>query len=145
MRFNRAERRANKSRAKELAGKFATKSYDYDTSGILIRVENPKAIAVLRRAFTHLLERGGDPYAMQITRAEAAAFPRPSAPEGVQHSLAVGIDVTSRATYSLAWAYTDVDGSSTDATLLAEAKALDNLAESMRVAGFPVPKTTGRA
>lgn len=145
MNFSRAERRATKARAKELAAKFAAKTYDYDAAGALIRVENPKAIGVLRRAFTHLFERGGAPYAMQITRAEAAAFPRPDAPESVSHAIAVGLDVTQRATYSLAWASFYVDGIRVDATPLAEVKALNSLSHGMSMAGFPMAKTRGCA
>lgn len=66
-------------------------------------VADPVAVRVLTRAFGHLLRQGRDPQVLQITEAEAAAFPHVKRPHwpGWGWYLAVGIDRTGRAAYVL--------------------------------------------
>lgn len=66
-------------------------------------VVNPLAVRVLERGFAHLLRRKYGRHVLQVTEAEAAAFPHVKRPHwrGWGWYLAVGIDRTGRAAYVL--------------------------------------------
>lgn len=146
---NRSARRARRIAARELAAQAAAATYDYTASGDLVRVTDPRAIAVLRRAFAMTL-RSMEPITLQISEAEAASFPRWSgADAGMIHVLAAWTDVDGRCAYHIrSGAMRDLATGDTHAALsvdLVEALARASLAELCATSGFPIDKTEGRA
>jgi hypothetical protein len=125
--------------AKAISVRLSETAMDYDSRGALVRVSDPRAQAVLRRAFELLLRAGGRPQVLQLAAAEAAAFPRGcSAPEvGATPWLAVGVDAAGLATYCLRWAQMqDLDPETRRACV--EAVMLHVLAQACSNPGFPV-------
>lgn len=146
---NRTARRARRNAARDLAAQAAAVTYDFTAAGDLVRVTDPRAIAVLRRAFGLVL-RSMKAVTMQISEAEAASFPRWSgADAGMIHVLAAWIDVDGRLAYHIrSGAIRDVATGDTDAALSADlvaALARASLAELCATSGFPIDKTEGRA
>ncbi|SDK35027.1 hypothetical protein [Aliiruegeria lutimaris] len=100
--MSRSLQRAMKKDASRIARSFASSCYDYRRDGRLVRVTDPRAIRVLARAFEHVLINGGKPWAVIISDADAAAFPRfPELPTGYIHCFVAGFDAEGRGTYSV--------------------------------------------
>lgn len=139
-----------RAKAKELAAKAAAQSYDYTASGQMIRVTDHCAVAVLRRAFEAML-RTGQPVTLEISEAEARAFPRwAETSAGMVHALAVWIDGGGHCAYSLrSVAAVDLltgEPHRMIAADLAETAARERLAEITSYPGFPtLHQTEGRA
>lgn len=148
--MNRTARRALRARAKDAAAQAAAACFDYTPDGNLIRVSDPRAVAVLRRAFEAML-RTARPVTMQISDAEAAAFPRwTNRDAGMIHVLAAWIDPDGRCTYALrsAASFNALTGEPRplSAAAATEQDALRSLAEITGYAGFPaIHRTEGRA
>ena len=127
--------------AETLAQALAATCMDYDQTGNLIRVRDARAMGVLRQAFAAMLRAGGQPVVIPITAEAASGFPRgdrvPDAMAGVVQSwLAVGINASENATYSMR--RLGVAGcSAEEARDLAEVKMLEALARETNRAGFP--------
>ncbi len=144
MTANRAQRRAMKATAQAAAALLASRCYDYQGGGDLVRITAPQSIAALTRAFALLLRAGGKPVAVPIAKAEAQGFPRWSGPlalDGVTW-LAVGMDKEGRASYALQTAFSPVNPFAHEA---ARERALHNLAQVCATAGFPMGEPRGRA
>lgn len=147
--MNRNDRRAMRAKAKEVAAKAAAQTYDYSNDGRLIRVSDPRAVGVLRRAFEAIL-RTGQPVTMEISEAEARAFPRwEDSSAGMAHVLAAWIDAGGCCSYAVrsVAARDMLTGelhhlASVD---LAEAAACKRLAEITQYGGFPIGQAEGRA
>jgi hypothetical protein len=95
-------KRFPKQAAREQAAKLAADCYDINGNTV-VRVENPKAVGLLRQAFTTLLRRRGRPVTMSVASDVAQAFPRNARralPAGTW-CLAVGVGRDGRACYSL--------------------------------------------
>lgn len=137
MNRNRQERRALKAKASTEAAKLAGCCFDYRGTAMQ-PVADPVAIATLTRAFTLMLQAGGQPMAIPITDAETLAFPRFEGEHrliaGGVTWLAVGLDVSSRATYSMQSAW---DESRALAHEAARALALSRLGAVLNMPGFP--------
>lgn len=137
MNRNRQERRALKAKASIGAAKLAGCCFDYKGTAMQ-PVTDPVAIATLTRAFTLMLQAGGLPMAIPITDAETLAFPRFAGENrliaGGVTWLAVGLDVSSRATYSMQSAW---DESRALAHEAARAMALAHLYAALSKPGFP--------
>lgn len=71
---SRHQRRAMKRNAAANAAMLARCCFDYDGAAML-PVTDPLAIATLERAFTRMLQAGGEPMAVPLSEAEAKAFP----------------------------------------------------------------------
>lgn len=137
MTWNRNQRRAMKRNAVTNAAMLAACCFDYDGEAML-PVADPLATAVLRRAFTRMLQAGGEPMAVPLSEAEARAFPfhegeKRLLPGGVTW-LAVGVDVSGRGTYAMQCAK---DESRALAHEAARAMALSRLRASLDMPGFP--------
>lgn len=134
---NRQERRALKAKASTEAAKLAGCCFDYKGTAMQ-PVTDPVAIATLTRAFTLMLQAGGQPMVIPITDAEAQAFPRFAGEQrliaGGVTWLAVGLDVSDRATYAMQSAWDDNRTLAHDA---ARAIALSRLRSALREPGFP--------
>lgn len=76
--FSRDIRRRMEAEAKTLSVRLSRTIMDYDARGSLVRVNDPRAQAVLQRAFELLLRAGGKPQILQLAATVAAAFPRGS-------------------------------------------------------------------
>jgi hypothetical protein len=74
--FSRDVRRRMAAEAKALSVRLSQTAMDYDGQGRLVRVSDPTAQAVLRRAFELLLRAGGRPQVLQLALAEAASRAR---------------------------------------------------------------------
>lgn len=148
--MNRTERRALRAKTREMAERAAAATFDYDDAGQLIRVTDPRAVAVLRRAFAAMI-RQGQPVTLQISEAEARAFPRWSETSaGMVHALAVWIDGGGHCAYSLrSVAAVDMltgEPHRLAAADLAETAARKRLAEIIAYNGFPaIHQAEGRA
>ncbi|WP_283179031.1 hypothetical protein [Gemmobacter sp. 24YEA27] len=137
MNKNRHQRRAMKRNAAANAALLARCCFDYDGNAML-PVADPLAITVLERAFTRMMQAGGEPMAVPLSEAEACAFPlhegeKRLLPGGVTW-LAVGVDVSGRGTYAMQCAK---DGSRALAHEAARAMALSRLRASLDMPGFP--------
>lgn len=146
---NRSTRRARRARALELASAAAAACYDYTDAGDLVKVTDPRAVAVLRRAFAMVL-RTGQPVTLELSEGEASAFPRwTQADAGLSHMLAASVDVQGRCAYALrSAAVVDTDTGVRDpqaSAALAEAKARVGLVRGCAFGGFPINETRGRA
>jgi|GEM_PF-5668815 len=146
---NRTERRAMRARAKETAAKAAAQTYDYSNDGRLIRVTNPRAVAVLGRAFASML-RTGQPVTMELSEAEARAFPRwRDNSAGMAHVLVAWIDQGGCCSYAVrSVAAQDIVTGELHrlaSVEVAEAVAFERMGEITRYDGFPVGQTEGRA
>lgn len=108
--YNRQARKTMAAKARECAAKVSRCMFDYDDSGCLVRIIDPRAQAVLCRAFERLLLAGDEPQLMRLSEAEAAAFPRGGSrpAPGATPWLAVGLDQVQSATFVLRWL--DVSG-----------------------------------
>lgn len=138
-----------RARAKPLAEKLAAKVYDYTEAGALIRVSNPVAIRTLQRAFEAMLKQG-KPVTMQVSKTEAAAFPRwRPGQAGMTHMLAVGIDAEGRGAYSLQSAIVrDVDTQEQHpiySAEVAEEVVRRKLLQACLSPGFPMANPEGQA
>ena len=147
--MNRADRRAMRARAAETAAKLAASAFDY-SAGQMVRVQHPRAVATLTRAFKEMLQRGGRPYATEICEGEAAAFPRWAGRNvGMVHVLAVALDPGGQASFALRsvaardWSGQLIRRASGE---MAEATARAALAEITSYSGFPaIHQKGGRA
>jgi hypothetical protein len=141
--LNRKQRRALKSNAAAMA------RFCFDQSGkVMLPVSDPVAIHALERAFTRMLQAGGEPLAIPLSEAEANAFPVPEGetrvlPGGVTW-LAVGLDVSCRASYYIQCVKAENRALAHDA---AKAIALSRLRASLSEPGFTArcKKATGHA
>lgn len=137
--MNRAERRKARATAGKVAGIFARCCADYDRTGKQQKVTHPRAIALLERAFTVMLQNGGEPHTIELTQKDAATFPRGAdtkAPEDCPSWLAVGVDREGRGTYTLR--HSKVFGPDTHtAKRIAIAEAQADLAKHTAYPGFP--------
>jgi hypothetical protein len=141
--FSRDKRPRMAAEAKALSLRLSRTVMDYDARGSLVRVSDPRAQALLRRAFELLLRAGGKPQVLQMAEAEAAAFPRGRAAPapGATPWLAVGVDAAGMATYCLRWAYVQhLEPEARRACV--EVAMLEVLAQAWSDPGFPV---AGRA
>lgn len=143
MTWNRNQRRALKRNAAANAAMLARCCFDYDGAAML-PVTDLLAITTLERAFTRMLQAGGEPMAVPLTEAEARAFPlhegeKRLLPGGVTW-LAVGMDVSGRAAYSMRCAK---DANRALAHDAAKAMALARLRASLDMAGFPAWQKVG--
>lgn len=134
---NRHQRRVLKRNAAATAAMLARCCFDYDGDAML-PVADPVAIATLERAFTRMLQAGGEPMAVPLSEAEARAFPlhegeKRLLPGGVTW-LAVGVDVSGRGIYSMQCAKDENRALAHDA---ARAMALSRLRASLDMPGFP--------
>lgn len=146
---NRAARRAMRTHAREVAELSAANAFDYTPAGHLVRVSNPRAVAVLRRVFNLMLQTG-KPVTLQISDGEAAAFPRwRGAGVGSVHVVAAWLDVEGRCSYSLRSGLArNQETGLIDRGLsaeLAETLARQSLAELCSCRGFPMGQPEGRA
>lgn len=134
---NRHQRRALKRNAAASAAMLARCCFDYDGEAML-PVVDPVAIATLERAFTRMLQAGGEPMAVPLSEAEAFSFPlhegqKRLLPGGVTW-LAVGVGVSGQGTYSMQCAKDDSKALAHEA---ARAMALSRLRASLDMPGFP--------
>ncbi|MBJ2153868.1 hypothetical protein [Paracoccus sp. IB05] len=135
--MNRNQRRAMKRTAATAAALLARCCFDYDGKAML-PVADPVAIAVLEKAFTRMMQAGGELMALPLSEAEARAFPlhegeKRLLPGGVTW-LAVGIDVSGRGTYAMQCAK---DENRVLAHEAARSMALSRLRASLDMPGFP--------
>ncbi|MDH2327835.1 hypothetical protein QCN27_13270 [Cereibacter sp. SYSU M97828] len=139
----RNQRRSLKRNAGGNAALLAECCFDYRGSN-LTPVSDPIAVDALKRAFTLMLKAGGEPMAVPIANMEASAFPRYKDHglllNGVTW-LAVGLDVSGRATYAI---QTAQDEDRTLAHDAARSMALSRLRSSLARAGFPSPSRKER-
>ncbi|NPD15777.1 hypothetical protein HOY34_11245 [Xinfangfangia sp. D13-10-4-6] len=135
MNKNRNQRRAMKRNAAANAAMLAHCCFDYDGNAML-PVTDPIAIAVLERAFNRIMQAGGEPMAVPLSEAEASAFPRHEGEKRVLLGgvtwLAVGVDVSGRAAYSMQCAKDKSRGLAHEA---ARALALSRLKASLDMPG----------
>ena len=149
MQTNRQARRTNKAQAKATAEKAASRTYDFTPDGKLVRVTDPRAIGVLRRAFEMMLRRV-QPLTLEISEGEASAFPRwHPTHAGMTHVLAVYLDREGRCSYALR-SCTARDVATGEVHPLASAEAATQAARAGLAAicaqrGFPIATTEGRA
>lgn len=149
MQTNRQGRRAKKAQAKATAEKAASRTYDFTRDGKLVRVTDPRAIRVLRRAFEMMLRRM-QPLTLEISEGEASKFPRwHPTHAGMTHVLAVYLDREGRCSYALR-SCTARDVATGEVHLLASAEAATQAAKAGLAAicaqrGFPITTTEGRA
>jgi hypothetical protein len=104
-----------------------------------VRLTDPRALAVLERGFSRLLQANCTPQVLQLSRAEGLAFPRQEAaqiPQSAKAWLAVGIDPEHRATYALRWMGGPFPDPLTERAV-AEALMLAELEQHVSFAGFP--------
>jgi len=111
--------------------------FDYEGK-VMLPVADPVAIATLERAFTRMLQAGGEPMAVPLSEAKANAFPvhdsRAGYAPGGAIWLAVGVDVSGRATYSIQSTWNE---DKTFAHEAARAMALSRLHDALRERGLP--------
>jgi hypothetical protein len=137
-RMNREARRAMAAKARDAALRLAGATLDYDQSGRVVRVVDPRAQAALVRAFERMLRAGGAPQVLRLSDEAASAFPRGGQPpqEGATAWLAVGVDCAGLASYSLRWLPAfRIDPTAQRA--FAEAMLLSALAVECARPGFP--------
>jgi hypothetical protein len=137
--MNREARRVLSAKARDVALQLSRTAMDYDPEGRVVRVVDPRARAVLARAYERMLRAGGAPQVLRVSDDTATAFPRAGRrPEEVAGAwLAVGLDSAGLATYALRWlpcAPLDPAGQ----RALAEAVLLSALAVECARPGFPV-------
>lgn len=138
-----------RAKACEAATKAAAQTYDFNEAGQLTRVTDPRAVAVLRRAFTTMI-RQGRPLSFQLSEAEAAAFPRwTGRSAGMVHALAVWIDAGGHCAYAIrSVAAVDLmtgEPREMVAAEVAETAARKRLAEITRYGGFPIAVRNARS
>jgi hypothetical protein len=145
--MNRAQRRKMRKAADTVAARFASACYDYTPKGRLVRVTHPRAVALLEKAFAHMLRTGAASHVVKLTQQDGSTFPRGThnaLPYPAPYWLAVGLDREGRGTYALE----QIDIRGADAVTerrLAEAQVLARLARHTCYAGFPMPMAEGRA
>jgi hypothetical protein len=137
--FNRKARKAMGANARMVAAQLSRSVIDYDQSGQAVKVTDPDAQAVLRRAFERMLKAQGQAQVLRLSDREAAVFPRGGKvpAQGATAWLAVGVDRAGLATYALRW----LDVSALDPVrqrALAEAVLFAELAVECARPGFPV-------
>ncbi|WP_374300956.1 hypothetical protein [Paracoccus sp. (in: a-proteobacteria)] len=135
--FLQENQRLSRKQAKATARVIAAATYDTDSDGKLVRVADQKAVGLLERAFTQLFLRRGKPFSMQISASEAAAFPSHVPVAGGSYALAVGFDVETRATFSMAGAAAVCGDRPVEAADIARHIAMAGLARGMQSAGIP--------
>ncbi len=137
--MNRQQRRKMSAQHKVTAALLARCCFDYDPEGNLIAVKHPRAVALLDKAFSVMLQNNLEPHVIQISQKDARTFPRgdsKKAPDECPSWLGVAVDVAGRGTYSLR--YCRVPGA--PAALekqIAIAETKMHLSEHSRTAGFP--------
>jgi len=140
--MNRRERRKSRATAKAVAAVFARHCADYDAEGKLAKVRHPRAVALLERAFTVMLQNNCEPHVIQITQDDARAFPsgnKSKVPDNCSSWLGVALDVESRGTYSLRHCMVPGAPQSIQKQIaIAETKAA--LKVQTDKAGFPTPE-----
>lgn len=138
-RTDRRRPRETKRRMQRVARQAAEGCQDYDGSGNLVPVRDAKALAVLERGFSRLLDADFTPQVLKLSRNEGLAFPRQEAseiPESAQAWLAVGMDKSGCATYVLRW----LGLSFPDPVIeryLAESLMFSELCQHVSFGGFP--------
>jgi hypothetical protein len=146
-RLNRAQRR---QAARRWAEPLARSCLHTREGRIIAAQAGERAVKALARGFEHLL-RTGEPAVLQLSPAEAMAFPGADA-EGAQRAqswLAVGLDVEERGTYALRHIDMDVAGlDRVTARRVVERFMLRELAEVCGRAGLdghPLPTASWEA
>jgi hypothetical protein len=143
--MNRDLKRKVKADASKIAAQMARTCLDYTGNGVVVRVQDHRAVTVLERAFGAMLRGGCVPLAMQITPDVARAFPRASDAPGVAKPwLAVGIDGQGRGTYALRWLGIAARNEAEERAL-AELAMLAELSRETGRQGFPMGQAMGRA
>jgi len=137
---NRHVRRKMRAQAAEIAAGISSRCLDFET-GSPVAVTHPRAVAVLRRAFTMMIEQA-QPVAIQLSDSEASGFPNwRESSRGMAHSLAVGVDVDGRASYAVRSAKASMEWNGPVSPLasaeLAEFEAKDNLTRILMQSGIP--------
>lgn len=127
----------SRKQAKAVARLLAAATYDRDESGTVVLVTNLKAVGLLERVFAQLLMRRGEPFAVQISASEAAAFPSHVPVEGGSYAIAVGFDAETRATFSTAGAAAVCGDQPIEAAELARHVAMIGLSRGLQRAGIP--------
>lgn len=127
----------SRKRAKATARVMVAAAYDRDSTGKIVRVADPRARGLLERAFTQLLMRGGEPFAMQISPSEAAAFPSHVPVPGGSYAIAIGFDAQTRATFSTAGAVTACGDQPIEAAEIAQHVAMMGLQRGQQEDGIP--------
>lgn len=140
--MNRKQRRMLQAEADRVAPLLAATCLDYSTTGAKVPVCDDRAVQTLRRAFAAMLRGGAEPVVMSITEDVAGAFPTREAAACVAAALnarpylAVGLDVTGRATYVMRRLVMPGLDHAQEADL-AEVMMLSELAAQMNFGGFP--------
>lgn len=138
--ITRSERRRLRAHFEQVATLFAASCYDIGPQGRLVRIEHPKAVAALKRAFTRMLQEGCEPQVLRISDEAARGFPsyaRDQPPGGCTSWLGVGLDVARRGTYCLRHIQMGGAFSPAEGRRVAEAYVLSGLDEACGYAGFP--------
>ena len=136
---NRQDRRKLRKDAVRIAAAQAGSCYDYTPAGELKSIDHPEAVAALQRAFHRLLQEGGEPQVLRISATAGRGFPRydsEAVPDGARPWLAVGFDVSGRATYCVEWVKIMGADPATERRMV-EGIALARLRPQLALAGFP--------
>ncbi|WP_170317583.1 hypothetical protein [Paroceanicella profunda] len=146
MSATRAQRRALRRQAEDVAARMAAVAYDFEGEQVE-RISDRHAKAALRRAFHALLLAGGEPLAIRLSEQEARGFPRYRSrelPGGVTW-LAVGFDPAGHASYAMQSARANGGISEEMSSEAAKVLALCRLAEIAARPGLPIGTPKGRA
>lgn len=135
--FRQGSRRPTRQQAKAAAAVMASAVFDRDAAGGIVQITDRRALGLLERAFCQLILRGGEPFAIQISPGEAAAFPGHAPIAGGSYALAVGFDQCQRATFSTAGAAAVCGDRSVDAADAARLIAMIGLQRGLQVTGIP--------
>ena len=137
--MNRQQRRRLGAQHKVTAATLARCCFDYDASGRRIAVEQPRAVALLEKAFSVMLQNNLEPHVIQISQADARTFPRGDAcdaPSDCPSWLGVAVDVAGCGTYSLRHCRVPGAPAGLEKQIAIEETKM-HLAEHTRRAGFP--------
>ncbi len=136
--MNRADRRRLRAVADDLAERAARTMLAYDAAGQRRPLDDPRALALVRRGLAHVL-RHGAPFVARVSADDASRFPlvQPAPPSADWH-LAVGIDRAGVATYCLRPLHLP-EASPAARRRLAEMLMAAELGRELARPGFPSP------
>jgi hypothetical protein len=140
-RFNRTERRKMRACAKTFAPLLARTCLDVNTrTGRKLLVADPRAVAVLERAFNRLMTEAGQIQIIALSEETARTFPAYDPgriPPGAKPWLAVGLDVDGRGTFTLRHVLAPFATDTTTERRAAEMALKSELAPQLARSGWP--------